>query len=82
MEMSTNQIWKKKAICVCAIQNDEHIHAERRAGKLKAYKIRDSMAFTNVYALELSIVLSNISRNKIDKADPHIKTDTCTDTDV
>ena len=51
------------------------MHAERRAGRLKAYKIRDSLAFTNVYASELAIGLSNMSRNKIDKAYPHIKPD-------
>jgi len=81
MEMSTNQIWKR-AIYGCTIQNDEQIHAERRAGRLKAYKIRDSVAFTNVCTSELSTVLSNMSRNKIDKADPHIKTDPWTDTDA
>jgi len=72
--MSTNQI-QKRAIYGCAIQMDEQIHAERRAGRLKAYKIRDSKPFTNVYTSELSTALHNMSRNKIDKAYPHIKTD-------
>jgi hypothetical protein len=66
---------KKKAIYVCATENDEHIHAERRAGRLKAYTICDNMVFTNIYTSELSIALPNMSQNKIDKADPHIKTD-------
>lgn len=65
----------EKTIYVCAVQNDEQIHPERRAGRLKAYKIHDSMPFTNVYTLELSIALSNMSWNKLYKADPHIKTD-------
>jgi hypothetical protein len=33
------------------------------------------MPFTNVYTSELSIALSNMSWNKLYKADPHIKTD-------
>lgn len=42
--MPANQIWNK-AIYGCAIQNDENIHADRRAGTLNEFKIRVSMAF-------------------------------------
>jgi hypothetical protein len=74
MEISTKQI-RKKVNYGCAIENHEHIQAEQRAGRLKAYKICDNVVFINVYTSELSIALPNISRNKIDNADPHIKTD-------
>lgn len=42
---------KKKAIYGCAVHNDEQIHAERCAGRLKAYKIRDS-----VFVLQKSVL--------------------------